>query len=547
MTIRNSKFRITILLFFFICFFNSLTWSSDDSERMASKMPFKLDFEFQESSSLCKWAEDDVKVQKKPLFFLNEQGTQEPLWHVVIDASDIEFVTRPFLRGEGDQAETCMKSLVESFQILQQRLTLQKEITFDEWVNELLKMYNNSSFLISCSQEDYKSIGSMPITPYREKLKEGEENFLENWKPIFSPQVTIQHPLEFTIPLYFGLFGFTSRYMIPFSASILGRDFLLQMQEQANSQKFWQIMHGLQQKTMGIIFLHALTLVQMTPVIESSDADCLQETRTYLDRSSQVDAKMMLTLMSRRPFSAMWKDINSNTNYVDLFKNFMGFNSSFSHSYQVPTRFKDTNYAEQFFDSLTSKPRDFTILSGCFNNDFYTANKENLLYLLGKGVVSTTMIRNFKEEIKLDSTSNSVSDLLSTYYDDAINTVYCPKKRYIIDLVDNVVRSVDFKYDTLSPPHLLNEDNSMGNFKETVHDALYGEAVIEVRGIRDVQPWFLRKCDLEESISGRFLTNPDKRLIEQARKLFIFLVNFGTVEDFQDIALAMPFALRKYN
>lgn len=234
MALKNLKFKFIIVPCFLTCFFTDSTWATDEQSNKLHIMPFKLGFEFQESSSLCEWAEEDLSVQKKPLFFVTNHGYREPLWHVVIDTSDIEFVTRPFYREEGEQVEKSLQSIISSFKILHNLLLENKISTFDNWLEELLKAYNNSSFIISCSQQNYKAVGNKAI-----KLPDSE-----SWKPVFSPQVTIQHPLEFTIPLYFGLFGFKSSYMIPFSASLPARDKLLEAQEDGNSQEFWKIMGG---------------------------------------------------------------------------------------------------------------------------------------------------------------------------------------------------------------------------------------------------------------------------------------------------------------
>ena len=86
-------------------------------------MRFKLGFEFQEISGLCPWALYDTKVQKKPLFWMikynPETGSKRRLWHVVIDTTDIEFVTEPFSDEDGAMLKVCIETLSASFRILQ--------------------------------------------------------------------------------------------------------------------------------------------------------------------------------------------------------------------------------------------------------------------------------------------------------------------------------------------------------------------------------------------------------------------------------------------
>lgn len=75
----------------------------------------------------------------------------------------------------------------------------------------------------------------------------------------------------------------------------------------------------------------------------------------------------------------------------------------------------------------------------------------------------------------------------------------------------------------------------------------YGEAIVEVRAIRDVQPWFLKRCGLDISIAGDFLARPSEDLKVEANKLFNFLKNFGTPKDCIDIYyLGIPFSLNKF-
>ncbi|MBY0501030.1 MAG: hypothetical protein K2P93_03400, partial [Alphaproteobacteria bacterium] len=88
----------TLLIFIGSLFFFSPCYGmeEEDNQRPLPHMKFKLGFEFQEGSSLCPWALENNNVQKKKLFKFKDHDTQKKLWHVVIDTSDIEFVTRPF-------------------------------------------------------------------------------------------------------------------------------------------------------------------------------------------------------------------------------------------------------------------------------------------------------------------------------------------------------------------------------------------------------------------------------------------------------------------
>jgi hypothetical protein len=100
-------------------------------------MPFKLGFEFQEGNSLCKWAEDHNFFQKKPIFFVKEQFTGRELWHLVIDTSDIEFVTTPFAYHERNKVEICMNNILLAVKSLQTLLECESAVRFENWIKVL--------------------------------------------------------------------------------------------------------------------------------------------------------------------------------------------------------------------------------------------------------------------------------------------------------------------------------------------------------------------------------------------------------------------------
>jgi hypothetical protein len=337
--------------------------------------------------------------------------------------------------------------------------------------------------------------------------------------------------------------------MFQFSASLPFRDLFLQKfseaQKEADSEKVGTLIKACQQKINGLVFLHALALVQMTDESDPEDKDLIEQTYTSLTQYSQFDAKMKFTIMSRRPFSSMFKDIGTQGNYTTYFNAAMGRNNRFT---QIPSLFYKTNYAEQFYDLTTGLPKPLLHLLPLIRKEFREQNEETLSQLLKQGIVSTTMIRQFKEDVKIDN-SLPVSALFKGYYEHAIKTVDSPEKTFIINEDKGNIQSVKFSYDVLSPPYFLTFDNSMGNFKAGLlkEEKQYGEAIIEVRGIRDVKPWFLKKCKLDQTLSGDFMTEPGTKLKKQALCLFDFLKNFGTTQDtFEIFYLGMPHALNKY-
>lgn len=372
------------------------------------------------------------------------------------------------------------------------------------------------------------------------------------WTPRFTPQATIQHSLSYAVPLYFSLFGFNSpSYMFPFSASLPARDAFLKSyskaQQEVDSSELAKWIEGYSNKLNGLVFLHALTLVQMTPDEDADDTKLLKETRDFLDLSSQVDPKLKLTIMSRRPFSVMWDKLKQKINgtYYQYFNNIMSYNGSFK-GLLVPKLFNRTNYAEQFYGLDSPKP--LLGFTPYFREDFYNTNQKLLEELLNKGVISTTMIRNFKDDVLL-SINLTAAQLLNSFYENAINTVQVPKETYIIDSDKLDLKNAPSVYDTLSPPCFLDSENSMGKMKEKMseHKKKYGEAIVEIRAIRDVQPWFLKRCELDIGVAGSFLVRPDESLRIGTGKLFNFLKNFGTSKDCIDVYyFGIPFALNKF-
>ena len=110
---------------------------------------------------------------------------------------------------------------------------------------------------------------------------------------------------------------------------------------------------------------------------------------------------------------------------------------------------------------------------------------------------------------------------------------------------EQVIRKGTFAYDCLSPPEFLDLDNSMGAIKEKElldQDMDYGEAIVEVRGIKHVEDWFIRKTKLDPKIKGTFLTIPGENLVGEAVALFRFLEGFGTTTDIEDIQLGLTHA-----
>ncbi len=515
-------------------------------------MPFKLGFEFQEVNGLCGWALNDSRLQKKPIFTVQDP-TGHKLWHLELDTNDIEFVTEPFSYKQRPLLEQCTATIHQSFAKLVEMLNQQEEgVSFAQWLS-VIQSTLGRRYNILVNDEMMSKVAQRTL-----------QKPSEDWAPKFSPQATIQHPLEFTIPLYFNLLGFDNpSYTLPFSASLPGVEFLKTAMREGDSAMFDKVISTYaNHKLSGFIFLHALTLISMTPIKVDTDQDILRETLDFLTKSHQVDVKSRLTLMSRRPFSLMWQDIQSTVNgvdYHDFFLKMMGANRSFTE-WNVPELLEKTNYAEQFFDPSTGQALDCRGLIPNLAEEFYTTNQEVLNSLTHHGVVSTIMIRNFKRDIKFVSSrsmmstssgpvvvqqSQPVKDTFNKYFSEALASVESPERRCFLDLNTMEVASSPFAYDVLSPPFFLDLENSMGRYKHEIsrENEQYGEAIVEIRAIRDVAPRFFKKVRVQGATPkiGTFLTDPSQ-IENQSLLLFRFLFEFSN-ENVRDFSVGLSYTL----
>jgi len=314
----------------------------------------------------------------------------------------------------------------------------------------------------------------------------------------FQPQATIQYPLEYSIPLWCSLFEFEENQgFIPYLRSLPSKD---KINEYGIKNYFT--------KEMGILFLHTINLIQMNSSTEE-DSNLLQQT---IDRYNhgQVDAKGKTNLVSRRPYCHMFKDTHKkdqSTFYDYHQKHIIEENKMFTqHSqkwFSVPLFFKNTEYGEVFIDPINNRPKDLTdmLSSEFFYEDFLTKNKYELNMLFKEGIITTTIIRNFKpEKVKVlnGSDYSEINEIPTTifenFYEETIRSVDKPNKRYRFDLERKAIIKEDYEYDALSPPWILDLSDSMGFYKdETKIDKEYGEAIIEARMIKNVGIYFLEK------------------------------------------------------
>ena len=507
-----------VIFSYFIIFAHALPAEFKDEQieqtQKVHSLRFKLGFEFQEISSLCPWAWPNNNIQKQVLFeFVGPNSKRQ--WHVELDTVDIEFVTVPFSPEEGHSLKLALSSIALSINHLERLLNeKQGEITFKDWLDSLdgFQSFDNCKLVVI---QDW----ILPKTLTCTKLP---------WKPSFSTQASIQHPLEWTIPLYFGLFGFESSYMLSFYGSLPCRELLRKAAKSLNRTESGQILQSYTKKLNGLVFLHALTLVGMTPTgaDDDDDAEALTNAAKNIKTIFQFDPKVNLCLMSRRPFSSMAKDIQSimTQSYHTYFEeSIVNGNRAFTDFFEVPTLFNATNYGEQFFnlEGLITPLNDFPI---DIEEAFYQQNKQAITSLLNEGVITTTMIRHTKADFKL----------MREYYPHAVTIEKPQHSRYNININYqakqlSIIKKEDDPSDSISPPWLLEQNNSMGRFKKDEEiDKSYGEAIIEVRGIKNIGVWCLEKLKLDKKTDGgNVLTDPSSFTVHGI-KLFQFLMGFNS-------------------
>ena len=520
-------------------------------------MPFRLGFEFQEGSSLCPWAANKNYLKNQPILSIYQNGSNRPLFHVEIDDTDLEFVTMPFNPQERGQLELTMNLILDSLDVLRKELNEKVEISFHEWIL-LIDLNLRDRGLFIKPNRDLSTLGKIRVSDrFLPKLvNDPSEKAIvpykqRNWRPMFMPQVTIQHPLEETIPLYFSLFGFDSINISIFVDSLPSLTVYRKILSLNNSELLNRVTSLLRQKISGLIFLHALTFVSLTTDysenVSSSEQDSLyiNQTRKMWEKFQQVDPKIKLPLMSRRPFSEMLKDIGGIEDYPSLFRSMMDNNPLF-RSEKFSERFKYVDYGFNIFNQDgASVSLDFSQFENLFNFEFVTNNRENLVYLFHQGVISTTMIRNLRDYLT-GNRSVPFNKMFNHYYDLAIQTVQSPMWTYSLD--ENLILSQKkTNFDVLSPPWFFHPKYSMGAMKSlNPQDLEYGEAVIEVRSISGVTPWFLRKINQPDTVTGDFLKKPENDMVNQALGLFDYLVNFRSPKNIHDITyLGLPYAVLK--
>lgn len=357
--------------------------------------------------------------------------------------------------------------------------------TFREWTTHISSEY--SYFNIHLNQEFFFEIENQPI--------DNSNDFT------FKPQVTIQFPLQYTIPLFFNLYNFS--HMSPILEKLVGclplldRIQSVDLEDRTISEKANEYFT----KLNGLIFLNALTLAGITS--NNEFVTLITKIHERFEHTRQVDAKGTLDFMSRRPFSEMWKEIRGvDESFYQYFLNVMRENilfkdRFFSESSSIWATNIFPNYGQQFINN--DGPIDLSSLidENYFSEKFYEiilTDKKALEYVkkfLSNGIVLTTMINHFNPQIiKISHLQQqiveiNVGEIFTNFYQQTLQSIDNPISTYLFDSEKCQIIDEQSDYDRLSPPIFLNKDDSMGAYKESdKYDiSQFGEAIIEFRQI----------------------------------------------------------------
>lgn len=523
LTVRRYYSNLFLMIILIYSSIASISSSSLVIEHENISEPFNVGLELQENHNLVPWARDNRNYQKQPIFKIKNTSGKE-LFHVEIDTADIEFVTKPFLSSD---TET-FKSVFDGIKIL--TTTLESLSSFDQsagifplfsaWWGKLEIINRRKIFIFE------------KTAFYDEQVHDKGIHFNVHWKPTFQPQVTIQHPLEYTIPISFGLF-LDSTIMNSFIPALPRTDANLQTE---SSSSIHETNNNYFDKKSGFLFLYGLTLYQMTPSRTKTDSQLLKETQDKFgvgdQGARQVDAKINLSVLSRRPFSDMWLYTFGDQWFESLFLNQNIYKIVSDNLYRA-------NYAVEFYNPDGSR-QNLSHLKKLFNEDALGGNPKSafdfsdseapLDFLLKNGIVSTVMLRDMigdpivlsltgSEPLRMSNVFDSVQ-----YFRRILNSIRNEEPRHFIELgsqdeattssssssssappvlnleQDNdaglIIRQRESLDDLMSPPLFLPLRDSMGFFRSSNlvdFNIELGEAVTEFRQIKNVGKFFLNE------------------------------------------------------
>lgn len=428
----------------------------------ANCMPFKIGFEFQTCGGLCTWAKNNYNFQKRPIFYVEQD--KKKIWHLEIDGTGLEFVTEPFSYKEKALLRVALEQITKVIELIKRNSgTLTIGSLFDN-LRALEFQVISEEFLDQIRKQEIKHVDIISLTP----------------------QMTVQHPLKYTVDLCYSLFGDDEDYLFE---KLLGT---LPFKQRTDNGYFFRSAIG------GLTFLQAHTMVMMASQSLEDDNEQLDNIIQCID--TQMDAKHFVPFMSRRPFSHLLKEIKDQLSIgylVDpissLFLSQLSYTEIFYATEkavflrELLSNFYRASYGEQFF-AKTGRPLD---LRGLFPHCLLP--EESISRLLSNGFITTVMLRNIPAFSRIFPSNYHELVVHSTEF--PYGEVKIVRTNSIIDGEDRIKIVLenrdDQNLDLLSPPFPLDKNDAMGRYKEVMGTETFGGAVVEFRGLKNISSSFL--------------------------------------------------------
>jgi hypothetical protein len=483
-----------------------------------TKILFKIGFEFQVTNNhFCPWAKGIRSFQKQAIFAAFNEGKK--LWHLEIDGQDIEFVTEPFPCNDIKAIELCLNSISIACDVLVNIAKKNIEgyyaadacpfsISFCDWLNGykspkkqtqvlLLKSSDQTQAIKKLMDENTSAEGLIAAfksngidinteTEIFKKIKNAPLDIPKSadFEVKFTPQITIQHHLSNTIPLIVSLFCNIKENMTVMTLSQLEKKILASLPNLNSAGSF-----NYRDSINGLLFLYALTCAQIPAEPDLKNA--ISEVVRWFEEYGQVDPKVNITFLSRRPFSSMWQALKEKPSgsFRDLYQErIIKKNPLFTQI--VAKNFNFFNYAEEYYYNGTDTRLDLSFLKkellhkeygdkGLYKIAPDLISNRNLDFLLKNGILCTELIWMLNPNIFND------------YLNIAIDSVDKPVNYQYFDPKEMKFASKESTVDALSPPWFLEDDNSMGAFtdeklKTMNYNPEYGEAILEIRSFAEI-------------------------------------------------------------
>lgn len=484
---------------------------STQSLNNTKPVDFCIGIELQEISHLCLWALENPNIQKKSIFevYFNAESRLF-LWKVVLDGSDIEFVTDAFCNQDKEIITMTMNSIQRACDVL---LLFDGDNTFQDWMNGFI--VHNDSPLGSMQQEGIINVlqkldNRLEIVYNNQDViyslvKDNRINYNRTTSRgfMFNPQITFQFPLEFTIPLLVNLFCPDNFLSLSDSLSLdhkksvnLSFEDILTVSSYFQDDIFDYDLTSFYEisKEINYTFIFMLYMYQLSPQININNTQNIEDQlisslihdyREY----HQVNPKRNLLALSRRPFSEIWQNVVDKTVYPINFQGTLEDLIKEEYIKKIKERIEYISYGKRYV-SESHTPVLFESFLNILNNiPIDEQTKISIRYLLEKGIICTSMIRILPSDNQLGITNEYYKDIFWSFIK-SIDIPAAVQKPYIFtqnNQFKKILWDHHNEFDLLSPLPFIPDSDSMGKYKNLSPEQLgKGEMIVEIRDIRGI-------------------------------------------------------------